>query len=96
MQLLETAENSQNGDRTMTEVELTQLLVACESALDMASRSLAMARALAEGCRSGLRPPDDVVDAYLARVEHDESQVSALRERISRLKDRRASVTAGS
>jgi Asp-tRNA(Asn)/Glu-tRNA(Gln) amidotransferase A subunit family amidase len=44
-----------------------------------------MARALAEGYRSGLRPPEDVLDAYLARIERDEAELKALRQRVAEL-----------
>ncbi len=70
----------------MTEAALLELLASYESALSLASRSLTIARALAEGHRSGLRPPDDIIEAYLARVDYDAAQLIELRGKISQYK----------
>ena len=57
-----------------------ELLTSYDAAIKLAARSLGIARALAEAHRSGLRPPDGILDAYLARIEHDEAQLVNLRE----------------
>jgi hypothetical protein len=72
----------------MSETTLAELLASCQTALETAHRSLRIARALADGCRSGLRPPDDVVDAYLACVERDEVQLSDLFARVETFRSR--------
>jgi hypothetical protein len=72
----------------MTDTAIQELLVTCQAALDAADRSLRIARALADGCRSRLHPPDDVLDAYLACVERDEAQVKDLVDRVSQFKVR--------
>ena len=70
----------------MTDALLRELLAGYESALALAARSVTIARALAEGHRSGLRPPDDIIEAYLARVDHDAAQLLELREKIAQFK----------
>ena len=70
----------------MTDAVLLELLASCESALAVASRSVTIARVLAEGHRSGLRPPDDIIDAYLARVDHDAAVLTELREKVAQFK----------
>ena len=67
----------------MTDAVFLELLACCESALGAGKRSVTIARALAEAHRSGLRPPDDVIDAYLARLEHDQLQLHKLRDKIA-------------
>ena len=62
-----------------------ELFSSYQSALEVASRSVRIARALAEGYRAGLRPPDDVLDAYFARLERDEDELRPLRQRLSAL-----------
>jgi hypothetical protein len=69
----------------MADRSLSDLMASYETLLDAAGRSLAIARSLAEGYRSGLRPPDDVLDAYLARIERDEEQLRELRRRLADL-----------
>jgi hypothetical protein len=88
MQLPETAKQRQNEDPTksMSHSDISDLLAACESAIDTANRSLAIARALAEGCRSSLRPPEDVIEAYLTRIDRDEANLVELRHRLAALK----------
>ena len=63
-----------------------ELFTCYQGALDAASRGLAIARALAEGYRSGLRPPEDVLDAYIVRIERDEAALKELRQRFLALK----------
>jgi len=70
----------------MNDAALLDLLASYESALAAASRIIAIARALAEGHRSGLRPPDDIIEAYLARVDHDDAQLRELREKVAHFK----------
>ena len=65
-----------------------ELLTSCEAALNTAKRSVTIARALADGCRYGLHPPEDVVDAYLACADRDEAQLADLREKIDEIKGR--------
>ena len=72
----------------MPDTALLELLASCEAALDAADRSLHIARALADGCRSRLHPPDDVLEAYLVRVERDEAQIKELAIRIEQIKRR--------
>jgi hypothetical protein len=71
------------SDRTFSE-----LVNSCEAMLDAAGRSMAIARSLAEGFRAGLRPPEDVLEAYLARIERDQEQLNELRQRMADLKVR--------
>jgi hypothetical protein len=72
----------------MTDTAIQELLASCQAALDAADRSLRIARALADGYRSRLHPPEDVLDAYLACVERDEAQVKELVDRISQFRVR--------
>jgi hypothetical protein len=72
----------------MSESIVVDLVSSCGTVLDAADRSLAIARALAEGYRAGLRPPDDVLDAYLVRIERDQALVKELRERVAELRSR--------
>lgn len=57
-----------------------------QAALDVAQRSLAIARSLADGFRAGVRPPDNVLDAYMTAVERDEARLHALREKARQLR----------
>jgi hypothetical protein len=70
----------------MRNAALVELLASYEAALNTAERSLRIARALADGCRSGLRPPDEVVEAYLACVERDEMLLQELTQRAEQFK----------
>jgi hypothetical protein len=70
----------------MTQSDIVELIAACEAALLTAERGMGMAKALAEGCRSGLRPPDEVIHAYLARVQEDDDRLARLRARIAEWK----------
>jgi len=72
----------------MSDPTLQQLLSSCQIALDVAQRNIRIARALAEGCRSSLSPPDDVLDAYLASVDHDDEEMARLRQRLATLAKR--------
>ena len=65
---------------------LLELLASHEAALDAAQRSLAIARALAEAHRLGVRPPEYVLDAYLARVDADETRLHELRAKVAQFK----------
>ncbi len=70
----------------MTDSAYRELLANYEAALRAATRSLSIARTLAEAHRSDLRPPEMILDAYLATVERDEAQVAELREHLQRFK----------
>lgn len=70
----------------MNDAAARELLACYEAALRAAARSLGIARALAEGHRAGVRPPDDVIEAYLARVERDEAQVKSMRAKLPQFK----------
>ena len=72
----------------MSDRTISDLLASCEAMLDAAGRSMAIARTLAEGFRAGLRPPDDVLDAYLARIDSDQEQLNELRQRMAGVKVR--------
>ena len=48
----------------------------------MSERLLAVARALAAGYRSGVHPPDVVLDAYLTLFDRDAAQLQDLRTRV--------------
>jgi hypothetical protein len=69
----------------MPHTSYSTLFASCRSVVDAAGRSLAIARALAEGYREGLRPPDDILEAYFARIERDEAELSSLRQRLAEL-----------
>ena len=66
---------------------IQELLESYEAALEASHRSIRIARALAEGCRSRLHPPDDVVEAYLVCVERDEEQLRELLDKCAELRD---------
>ena len=72
----------------MNDAAFLELLASCEAALSAAKRSVTIARALAEGCCAGVRPPDDVVEAYLACAHRDEAHLADLRDKIDQLKGR--------
>ena len=72
----------------MTDAAYLELLANYEAALRAATRSLTIARTLAEAHRSALRPPEVILDAYFATVERDEAQVADLREHVQRFKSR--------
>jgi hypothetical protein len=57
-----------------------------EQALESAKRSLAIARELIDAHRSGRRPPEAVITAYLHGVERDEAQLAELRESVQQFK----------
>jgi hypothetical protein len=68
-----------------------ELMAAYEAALDIAQRSLSMARALGEGARVGMLPPEVTLAAYLARMQHDEMRVAELRAHLQQVKSTGAS-----
>ncbi len=70
----------------MTDATYLELVATCDAALAAAHRSLTIARALADGYRSGMRPPDIVLDAYLVTIERDEAKVATLREKVQQFK----------
>jgi hypothetical protein len=70
----------------MSEAAFLELFASYESAVKMAARSLGIARALAEAHRSGLQPPDGILDAYLATLERDEAHLLTLRAHVQRLR----------
>jgi len=76
----------------MNERAFLTLLASCEAAVDAAERSLRIARALAEGCQSRLHPPEDVIEAYLARLERDEVVLKDIAGRLEQFKDRGATL----
>jgi hypothetical protein len=76
------------ADAAMTDTAIQELLASCEAALDAADRSLRIARALADGCRARLHPPDDVLEAYLVCVERDEAHLKELADRVEQIKGR--------
>ena len=80
----------------MTDVELLTLLSRCESALEAGERAIAIARALAQGYRSGVHPPDVVLEAYFASFERDEALLAETRRKIEQMKSERQLLTAGS
>jgi hypothetical protein len=70
----------------MSEAVFAELFASCDSAVKMAARNVGMARALAEAHRSGLRPPESILEAYLAAVERDEAQLVTLRQQVQRFR----------
>lgn len=66
----------------MTDAAFLELLASYAAALAAARRSLTMARTLAEAHRSGLRPPEFILDAYLVTIDRDEAQLAVLREKV--------------
>lgn len=80
---------------TMSDAALLELLACYEAALRAATRSLAIARALGEAHRSSLRPPEGILDAYLATIERDEARLVELRERVAQFKSTHAAKASG-
>lgn len=70
----------------MTDAAFLELLASYEAALKAATRSLTIARTLAEAHRSGLHPPEVILEAYLATIERDEAQLAELRKKLQALK----------
>ena len=64
-----------------------KLLASFEAVLGTAERSLSIARALAAGYRSGVHPPDVVLEAYSAAFERDEAQLAELRDKIQHFRN---------
>jgi hypothetical protein len=70
----------------MSDVAFLELLASFEAALNTATRSVTIAQALAVGYRTGVRPPEVVLDAYFASFERDQAQLVALREKAQQFK----------
>ena len=70
----------------MTEAHFTRLLALAESAVETADRNTNIARALAQGFRSGVRPPEVVLEAYFVSFERDLARVAELRESLQQLR----------
>ena len=70
----------------MTTSLFPELLASYEAALGAAKRSLAIARALADGHRAGVRPPEDIVEAYIVRLDRDEARVKELHKKVAEFK----------
>jgi hypothetical protein len=64
----------------------SEWLASYESVLDTARRNVDIARGLAEAYRSGLHPPEYVIDAYLASFERDSAHLADLRAKLGQLK----------
>lgn len=62
------------------------LLSSYEIVLEVSRRQLRAARALALGYRSGVRPPDDMIDAYIDDLERDEDKLNAMRDEVAQYK----------
>ena len=70
----------------MTDAVFLEMVASFEASLDATKRSLTIARALVEGYRSGVHPPDVILDAYLVTVDRDEAQLAELRAKVSEFK----------
>ena len=70
----------------MNDAASFRLLANYEATLDIAHRNLTIARALATGYRSGVRPPDVVLEAYLTRFDADDAHIAELRMKLNELK----------
>jgi hypothetical protein len=70
----------------MTDDAFRELLASYEAALEAARRSTTLARTLAEGYRSSQRPPEDVIEAYLARINDEEAKLAELRNMVTHFK----------
>ena len=66
-------------DARVTEAHLTRLLALAESAVETADRNTKIARALADGFRSGVRPPEVVLEAYSVSFDRDVARIGELR-----------------
>jgi hypothetical protein len=71
----------------MADAAFLELLASFESALGVANRGMTVARALADGYRSGVFPPEVVLDAYLVSFQRDAAQLGELREKLQHFKD---------
>lgn len=58
----------------MTDAAYLELLAGFGQSIEAAQRSLTIARELAEAHRSGQRPPEAVITAYLHGMERDEAR----------------------
>ena len=65
----------------MSDAAFLELLASYEAVLDLADGNMSIARTLAEAHNYGVRPPDGLVNAYLARVDHDAAKLGELRGR---------------
>jgi len=81
-QLNTAARAAVNMSGAMTDAAFLELLASYAAALAAARRSLTIARTLAEAHRSGLRPPEFILDAYLVTIDRDEAQLAVLREKV--------------
>ena len=70
----------------MTDAAFLELLASFEAALDVANREMTMSRALADGYRSGVFPPEVVLDAYLVSCQRDADHLSVLREKLQQFR----------
>ena len=70
----------------MSEAAILELLTSFEATIRLAARNLSIARALAEAHRSGLHPPDGILDAYLATIDRDDAQLARFREQGQRIR----------
>jgi hypothetical protein len=66
---------------------LLRLIASYITAVEVAERNLAIARALAAGYRSGVHPPEVVLEAYLTRFDADDAQLKHLRDTAAQLKN---------
>ena len=72
----------------MSDRNPAELLTLFDAALETAQRNTTIARALAEGYRSGVSPPEVVLDAYFASFERDEARLTELRRQVRQLQGR--------
>ena len=72
----------------VSEPNLAEVLSLFEAAFETAQRNTTIARALAEGYRSGVSPPEVVLDAYFASFERDQARLTELRRQVRQLQGR--------
>ena len=70
----------------MSDAALIELLASYAAALDIAHGSMTIAQALADAHRCGERPPDALVNAYLARVDRDAAKLAERRDKVQQFK----------
>ena len=66
----------------MTDLDMTRLHALADAALELANRNTSIARALADGYRSGVTPPEVVLEAYFASFDRDEARLAELRNQL--------------
>jgi hypothetical protein len=66
----------------VTDLDITRLHALAAAALEVANRNTSIARALADGYRSGVNPPDVVLEAYFASFDRDEARLAELRNQL--------------